>query len=48
VIPGDTWLTTKKIQSMVHYAISKIDSKKLNQAADEIFRVAACPPLSLL
>jgi hypothetical protein len=33
---------------MVYYAISKTYPKKLGQAADEIFRVAACPPLSLL
>jgi hypothetical protein len=28
---------------MVQYAISKIYPKNLDQAADEIFRVAACP-----
>jgi hypothetical protein len=28
---------------MVYYAISKTYPKKLGQAADEIFRVAACP-----
>jgi hypothetical protein len=28
---------------MVYYAISKTYPKKLAQAADEIFRVAACP-----
>jgi hypothetical protein len=28
---------------MIYYQTSKIYSKKLGQAADEIFRVAACP-----
>jgi len=28
---------------MICYQISKIYPKKLGQAADEIFRVAACP-----
>jgi hypothetical protein len=28
---------------MIHYQILKIYPKKLGQAADEIFRVAACP-----
>jgi hypothetical protein len=28
---------------MVYYAISKTYPKKIGQAADEIFRVAACP-----
>jgi hypothetical protein len=28
---------------MIYYAISKIYPKKLGQAADEIFQVAACP-----
>ena len=45
VIPG---IVPKKTQNMIHYRISKIYPKKLGQAADEIFRVAACPPLSLL
>jgi hypothetical protein len=40
VIPGRQ---TKKTQKMIHYAISKTYPKKLGQAADEIFRVAACP-----
>jgi hypothetical protein len=33
---------------MVYYAISKTYPKNLGQAADEIFRVAACPLYSLL
>jgi hypothetical protein len=40
VIPGRQ---TKKRQKMTYYAILKIYPKKLGQAADEIFRVAACP-----
>jgi hypothetical protein len=32
---------------MIYYQISKIYPKKLGQAADEIFRVAACPLLEL-
>jgi hypothetical protein len=32
-----------KTQNMIYYAISKIYFKKLGQAADEIFRVAAYP-----
>jgi hypothetical protein len=38
VIPGRQ---TKKTQNMIYYAISKTYPKKLGQAADEIFRVAA-------
>jgi hypothetical protein len=45
VIPGKT---PQKKQTMIYYAISKTYPKKLGQAVDEIFRVAACPPLSLL
>jgi hypothetical protein len=40
VIPGKT---PQKKQTMIYYKISKIYPKKLGQAADEIFRVAACP-----
>jgi hypothetical protein len=40
VIPG---ITPKKNTTMVNYEILKIHPKKLGQAADEIFRVAACP-----
>jgi hypothetical protein len=40
VIPGKT---PQKKQTMIYYPISKIYPKKLGQAADEIFRVAACP-----
>jgi hypothetical protein len=40
VIPGTQ---TKKTQNMIYYQILKIYPKKLAQAADEIFRVAACP-----
>jgi hypothetical protein len=40
VIPGKT---PQKKQTMIYYSISKIYPKKLGQAADEIFRVAACP-----
>jgi hypothetical protein len=40
VIPGKT---PQKKQTMIYYQISKIYFKKLGQAADEIFRVAACP-----
>jgi hypothetical protein len=45
VIPGKQ---TKKTQNMIYYATSKIYQKKIGQAADEIFRVAACPLRSLL
>jgi len=45
VIPGKH---PTKTQNMIYYPISKTYPKKLGQAADEIFRVAACPPLSLL
>jgi len=38
VIPGKT---PQKKQTMIYYLISKIYPKKLGQAADEIFRVAA-------
>jgi hypothetical protein len=38
VIPGTQ---TKKTQNMIYYQISKTYPKKLGQAADEIFRVAA-------
>jgi hypothetical protein len=38
VIPGKT---PQKKQTMIYYLISKIHPKKLGQAADEIFRVAA-------
>jgi hypothetical protein len=38
VIPGKT---PQKKQTMIYYSISKIYLKKLGQAADEIFRVAA-------
>ena len=38
MIPGTQ---TKKTQTMIYYAISKTYPKKLGQAADEIFRVAA-------
>jgi hypothetical protein len=38
VIPGKT---PQKKQTMIYYSISKIYPKKLGQAADEIFRVAA-------
>jgi hypothetical protein len=40
VIPGKH---PTKTQNMIYYQISKIYPKKLGQAADEIFRVAACP-----
>jgi len=33
---------------MIYFKTSKIYPKKLGQAADEIFRVAACPLRSLL
>jgi hypothetical protein len=45
VIPGKT---PQKKQTMIYYSISKTYPKKLGQAADEIFRVAACPLRSLL
>jgi hypothetical protein len=45
VIPGNH---KKEKQTMIYYSISKIHPKKLGQAADEIFRVAACPLMSLL
>ena len=45
VIPGKT---PQKKQTMIYYSISKTYPKKLTQAADEIFRVAACPLRSLL
>jgi len=45
VIPGRQ---TKKTQKMIYYLISKTYPKKLGQAADEIFRVAACPLRSWL
>jgi hypothetical protein len=38
VIPGKH---PTKTQNMIHYQISKTYPKKLGQAADEIFRVAA-------
>jgi hypothetical protein len=38
VIPGKT---PQKKQTMIYCLISKIYPKKLDQAADEIFRVAA-------
>jgi hypothetical protein len=38
VIPGKT---PQKKQTMIYYQVSKIYPKKLSQAADEIFRVAA-------
>jgi hypothetical protein len=38
VIPGKT---PQKKQTMIYYSNSKIYPKKLGQAADEIFRVAA-------
>ena len=44
MIPGKT---PQKKQTMIYYEISKIYPKKLGQAADEIFRVAACPPSEL-
>lgn len=40
VIPGKH---PTKTQNMIYYSISKIQPKNLGQAADEIFRVAACP-----
>jgi hypothetical protein len=40
VIPGKT---PQKKQTMIYYLTLKIYPKKLSQAADEIFRVAACP-----
>jgi hypothetical protein len=40
VIPGKT---PQKKQIMIYYRVSKNYPKKLGQAADEIFRVAACP-----
>jgi len=40
VIPGKH---PTKTQNMIYYQIFKIYPKKLGQAADEIFRVAACP-----
>jgi hypothetical protein len=45
VIPGKH---PTKTQNMIYYQISKTYPNKLGQAADEIFRVAACPRLSLL
>jgi len=40
VIPGKH---PTKTQNMIYFQISKIYPQKLGQAADEIFRVAACP-----
>jgi hypothetical protein len=40
VIPGKH---PTKTQNMIYFQILKIYPKKLGQAADEIFRVAACP-----
>jgi len=45
---SDTRLTTHKNTKHDILSNFKNSPQKIGQAADEIFRVAACPPLSLL